>query len=316
VASVAFNQDESLAVAGSWDGTIRWWDVTSGRQQGSYVVGNYLNDIALNPTNNTIFIGAWTPSLLVYDLDTQSIVHEFPDVDGDWIESVAVNADGTRGLATLNNNAAVGLFDLETGEKLNEFPIADEYIRSVEFSPDGTMAAAGGTTGKLYLIDLQTGDVRVLTGHSPVAGYSAAFSPDGKTLASAGADFLVRLWDVASGEQTDILAGHNNEVNDVRFSTDGTHLITASSDETIRLWDIATSEVIYTLYATGSPVTSAALNMNEERVLFGSTDWVVRLWQPVRVDDLTRWAQENRQIPALSCIERTQYRIKPLCADN
>ena len=97
-------------------------------------------------------------------------------------------------------------------------------IAAVQYSPDGTLLAVGGSVG-VWLYDARTREVlSLLAGHAS----DVAFSPDGRTLASGSQDATVRLWDGATGQLLHTLTSHANEVFDVAFSPDGRTLASGS----------------------------------------------------------------------------------------
>jgi hypothetical protein len=66
------------------------------------------------------------------------------------------------------------------------------------YTPDGTVLAAGGSTGEVTLVDVATGkEIGRFSGHrGPVQALS--FSGDGRLLVSGGYDATVVVWDAAS----------------------------------------------------------------------------------------------------------------------
>ena len=86
----------------------------------------------------------------------------------------------------------------ETGEL--RFPPIPHFVdvKSLAFSPDGSIIASGSFDTSVYLWDSQTGKaIHTFVGHA-LSVADIAFSPDGKTLASSSADGTVLLWDLTT----------------------------------------------------------------------------------------------------------------------
>jgi WD40 repeat protein len=101
-------------------------------------------------------------------------------------------------LATACGDGGIRIYDVNSRKLLHTIRNMSG-IRTVAFSPDGALLAAGHMANndpKIRLWETDTWRERAtLSGHSGSV-YSVRFAPDGKTLASASRDGSVKIWNV------------------------------------------------------------------------------------------------------------------------
>jgi RNA polymerase sigma factor (sigma-70 family) len=207
VLGLAFTRDgRALATVGN-DGTLRLWELPSGRelarlpkQQVSY------NAIAFTADGKAMAAVSDDGVIVVHDLAPAQPRDQRP--------------------------AALGK------ERLRIKP--EQVITCfLAFLPNGNLLA-GNHTGTVCVWDADSKEVRSFGAAIEVPVY--ALSPDGKTLAHAGRGGAVVLWDVDEGAERGKLAGHLN-VSSLAFAPDGKTLAVGDETNTIRLWDLKASQV-------------------------------------------------------------------------
>ena len=170
------------------------------------------------------------------------------------------------------SGGSVQLLDADTGKLKREFVGHTQYIRSLAYSPDGTMLATSTYDDTLGLWDTETGTVRLLL--IETSGYlyrvsSATFSRDGKLVACLvynNATNHINTYQTASGELLHSIrvythpgpgAGgiqrtpeieHSRWVNKIAFSPDGTTIASCATDNAIRFWDVDNGTHLRKLY--------------------------------------------------------------------
>ena len=176
----------------------------------------------------------------------------------------------------------VHLMDPADGRRTFSLPGPPDLIRSLIFSADGAMLAAGGgapaQSGEIRVWDSQTRTlIHQLEGHSDSV-YSLAFSPDGSTLASSSYDRKIKLWDVRSGEELRTLEEHNGPVFSICFLPDGAQLVSASGDGTVKVWSPQTGERLDTLSAAVGALYSVAVDPSGRELAAAGEDRTIRIW--------------------------------------
>ena len=244
VSSVSFSPDGQTLVSGSWDKTVRVWDVNTGRHLRTLTGHtNRVTYVSFSPDGQTLVSGSWDGTVRVWDVNTGRHLRTLT-VSG--VISISFSPDGQT-LASGSLDGTVRLWDVNTGRHLHTLAGHTHNVTYVSFSPNGNTLASGGgwEDGTVRLWDVNTGrHLRTLTGHTDSIR-SISFSPDGQTLVSGSWDETVRLWDVKTGRPLRTLTEHTDSVASIKFIPND-KMLTSNGSSRVAFWEVSTGTLIGT----------------------------------------------------------------------
>jgi WD40 repeat protein len=273
VYGLAFSSDGRQLASGSWDDTIRLWDVETWQElrvfndHGGWEVFFAPDDTHVATESGNVWNTAsgeqvWRPEA--------SNMHVTFSPDGDW-------------MASAGYNAPIALWSTSSWQIVRTLPGHTDRVFGLAFSPDSTLLASGSGLGPsdvsdftVKVWDVASGEeLRTLSGHSGDV-HAVAFSPDGRLLASASTDGTVQVWEVGSGQLVHTLR-HGNGLYDVTLSPDGSLVASACCDHTVKLWDVESGRMLRSL-PHGDEVMAVAFSPDGTLLASGGYDNLVYLW--------------------------------------
>ena len=183
------------------------------------------------------------------------------------------NADGRYAVTSSAFSANVTLWDVETGQPVRVFPAPGEVFLDAAFGPGDETVLAGAISGVIFEWNRETGEELRRFSGHDGGVWSLEVSPDEQRLVSSDDTGMIILWDAASGAELRRHSAHNALSFQATFSPDSQTVYSVSSDETLVAWQV------------GDPSLPA----------------------------LRAWIDENRYVRELTCDERAQYGVEPLC---
>jgi WD40 repeat protein len=289
VTTIAFSPDGKRLASGSWDQTVKLWELSTGQQLSTSKMKEiqalaFSRDgrwLAIENSSNTVTLQDATSGQEIRALASDK---PLGPLGSNWVYSIAFSPDG-QWLATGLDDKTVRLWDVNTGHKVRDFATSPRHITYIAFSPDGRLLASGDDDKTITIWNTGTGEeLQKLSGHrKPV--YSVAFSPNGRLLASASGDKTVRLWDLARGREIHILTGHDSVVTSLAFSPDGRWLASGSWDKTIKIWDVDTGRELRTLAGHGHRIYAVAFDSRGGWLGSGGEDGTIKLWRLSKAAD-------------------------------
>ena len=288
---VAFSPNSQHVASSYMDGSVRLWDVLSGKEivpeMGER--GDPVYALAFLGDGTRLMSGGQDKNITVWDTKTGRMDHKPLTGHTKTILCLASVPTGTR-FASGSRDRSIRLWDAVTGKGILSF-MAGNFgaVTALAYTPDGQRLISASDNKMIYVWDANNGtllhlpannqDPFILHGHKS-AVYCLSVSPDGTLLASASKDTSVRLWDIRAGaELTALVRQHRLPVRCVAFTADGKRIVTGSSNDAIlRVWDIESTGSMGIPRRHKGLVGSLAFSSDGKYLVSGGKDRRVQVW--------------------------------------
>lgn len=296
IQSLAFDASGSTLLTTGFDGTVAFWEVSTGRFSGE--VGG-LNQggrtVQVAPDNQTFVTLDHVGMARVWDYETQRPIIAFSGQDDNSVPTAAAYSPDGRKVVVGWQKGDLHLIDLEEG-KNRHLGRLKECVRTVEFSPDGrsllTLARTLGNSSKpqssCQLWDLQSFKERTVFPTHDVT--VATFSGDGRKVAlGCGKDGVVQLFDTETGSLNDVRRA-GDVVSAISANQDGSLVAIGEQSGAVEVRSTTTNEVLFVLRGHAGELLRMDFSAQGDRLLTASKDGTVRLWRIREGSALTEWS--------------------------
>jgi guanine nucleotide-binding protein subunit beta-2-like 1 protein len=247
VQDLVISSDGQFALSGSWDGTLRLWDLNFGTTTRRFV--GHTKDVlsvAFSADNRQIVSGSRDRTIKLWN--TLGECKYTIDENGhtEWVSCVRFSPNTQNPIIVSGGwDKLVKVWNL-TNCKLRTNLIGHTgYINTVTVSPDGSLCASGGKDGTARLWDLNEGKHLYSLDAGDII-HSLVFSPTRYWLCAA-TQSAIKIWDL---ENKTLVADLNKTFPDFQAKTtdpacislawshDGTTLFAGYTDNVIRVWEV------------------------------------------------------------------------------
>lgn len=277
ISALQFAKDDQTLVSAAEDNQIKFYDVKSTSLQASYARKggrDVIRDLQV-AEGGELFVTAdgYSRSTSLWKTDPEE--HKvFPNHRGP-VFRIDLSADKTF-VASGGDDYFIAVRNLLSDTEFR-IDLENDYVKFLDFSPDGLTLASIGQTNKLLLHDVKSGKtLRTIDVVDNWVEYMS-FVKNGMQLVTLNRDEKLRFWNPATGEQIQTIDGVTGYL--FAFSSDGRLLATANKREmTIDIWDLDRKEKIQTL--EGHPFETSALSFSLSGQLLASGDDCagIKLW--------------------------------------
>lgn len=250
VQDVAISVDGHYALSGSWDNTLRLWQISNGETRLRFV--GHKKDVlsvAFSADNRHIVSGSRDKSINLWN--TLGMLKYTMTTNGHtgWVSCVRFSPDPEKPLiVSAGWDKVVKVWSLNSCQLERNLVGHTAYVNTVTVSPDGSLCASGGKDGTAMLWDLALGQhLSSLPAGDTI--HALCFSPSRFWLCAATAS-AVKIWCLETKKVLETLVPHglNQEqskkavpiqcISLAWSQPNGNELFVGYTDNTIRVFQV------------------------------------------------------------------------------
>eukprot|EP00887_Chlorella_sp_A99_P007864 scaffold20.g7864.t1 len=204
---VVISSDGQFCLSGSWDGTLRLWDINSGTTTRRFL--GHTKDVlsvAFSADNRQIVSGSRDKTIKLWNTlgECKYTIESQPEGHSEWVSCVRFSPVAQNPvIVSAGWDKLVKVWNLTNCKLRNDLKGHQGYVNTVTVSPDGSLCASGGKDGVAMLWDLSEGK-RLYSLDAGSIIHSLVFSPNRYWLVAA-TQTAIKVWDLESKSVVDEL---------------------------------------------------------------------------------------------------------------
>jgi len=248
VSDIVISSDGQFALSGSWDGTLRLWEISTGKCTRRFI--GHTNDVlavAFSYDNRQIVSASRDRTVKLWNTLGECKYTFLDGAHTEWVSCVRFPPTPSAPVfVSCGWDKLVKVWGSQTLRLKSDLAGHNGYLNTVTVSPDGSLCASGGKDGTAMLWDLSEGK-RLYTLDAGDIIHALVFSPNRYWLVAATSS-SIKIWDLESKGMVDEIrlpvtsAGKHSQVpycTSLAWSADGADLYAGYTDSTVRVYTVS-----------------------------------------------------------------------------